>query len=571
MSLGSRALKIVLLVLETIGCGIAYFSSGYHVLVLLPPLLFLLLMKKPHVVLMSTMYYSFVLVVLVTGFTAYLIAIPLAFLITVYFVLYSNVQDVLKPVYTLLLVLAPLYVFSAKTIPVALASAISLSTLLLFEYYRLGRSKVIVFLLNPTTFLNDYVNVAINIECPGLYTYSVFVDGELCCSKSGTNSSLDNIRIQAKKLGLNKHSIRVIIQDLRKLAKVEHGPYLVEYTVLPKFAELYKRAENILALYSKYISPPLITKLEIHAVPAPIDALKDLLIPKTGVTASATLPLSTTTPGGKYHSEEAGLRSIGNFESLEKSTWIPGTPVKTTRLYTKAQYEVRITWKIPHKLVERVIQVVKGYLGEYLGVREYTPGDSLRLIHWKKSLRRSDIVDLVIKVYSSSDVDKHVRPQRSIVIADLTATSLAELDLLLQTLYSHILSAVKREKPPTTPIEFYLYITTPRGETYFLKGKALDVLLGLNTIIQEEKLTTIYDYSSWHRLYPPPAHVPGKGVLSELVGYYEAYGSALIGELKSQGIKRGSVTLIHSRALGFKYYIVSSVLSKNGFATVFGF
>ncbi|MFN3268656.1 MAG: DUF58 domain-containing protein, partial [Zestosphaera sp.] len=329
----------------------------------------------------------------------------------------------------------------------------------------------------------------VSIVCPGSFSYYVEVGGELYRSGGGVNEVLENVRVQAKTLGLGKQSIKVVIQDLRHLARVEHGPYLIEYTVIPKFTELYRRAEKVLKEYSRSVSIPLITKLAIQLIPLPTEAAAGPSTPQPG-TPGITATFSVTTPEGRYYVEEAGVRRTGDIELLKKYLPLPATPeIKHVRLSPKSRFEVRIEWRIPQKILERVIQAARGYVGEYLGVREYTPGDSPRMIHWKKSSRRTDIMDLVVKVYSASDVEKHAHPSRSIVIADLTSTNVAELDLLLQTLYSYVLSAV--EKQTKTPSEFYLYLVTPRGETYFLRGKAVDVLLGLNTIVLEEKLTTV--------------------------------------------------------------------------------
>jgi len=559
----SKVLEYVTSLLEVAGCFVAYATIGYPALALLVfPLL--ILVRNSYIKLISAVSYSLALTMLVSQPTAYLISILTASMSTAYFILYSGEREVLKPVYTLVLVLAPVYLVSPKTILVALASITSLTLPVVLEYYRLSKSRVTVFLSNPTTYLNDYVNVVVGVECPGSFKYYVEVGNELYCEKTGVNQVLENVRIRAKMLGVGRQSIKVVVEDLRHLARVEHGPHLVEYTVTPKFAELYRRAERVLAEYSRYISPPIIAKLTIQLTPLSTKEVSDLLTPQPGSTGVASTLLATT-PESKYYVERAGIKKTGDIELLEKYLPLLAVPmIRRVRFSLKSRFEVKIVWKVPRKIMERVIQAARGYLGEYLGVREYTPGDSLRLIHWKKSARRSDVIDLVVKVYSASDVEKHSHPSRSIVVADLTATNIIELDLLLQTLYSYILSSI--ESQSRTPSEFYLYLITPRGDTYFLRGKAIDVLLGLNTIVLEEKLTALYDYTSWFRPNPPVTHAPEEGFLRELTEYFEAYGAAVARDLKTQGVERGVVVLIHSKALNFKYYVISSVFTRYGFA-----
>jgi len=560
--LGSRVLKYMLLVLEVTGYCTAYAAANHVALTLLAPLL-LLLVENSYVVLISAISYSLILVMLVSQSVAYLISIPTALIATTYFILYSGLKEVLKPIYTLLLILAPIYLASARTIPIALASALSLMLPVAYEYYRLSKSRVTVISLNSTTYLNDYVNVTVEVTCPGSFKYYIQVGDELYSVKNGVNYALDNVRIQGSRLGVGRQSIKVAILDLRQLARVEHGPYVIEYTVIPKFAELYKHAERVLMEYSKHVSLPLIAKLLIQLTPTSPITTVDLSALKPSTTGTPSTFSAETLSGERLVRE--GVGKVSGMEFLEKHPQaLTASVMRSVKWSLKQRFEVKITWRIPRRLMEKMIQAVRGYIGEYLGVREYTPGDSLKLIHWKKSARRSDIVDLAVKVYSVSDVDRHAHPARSIVIADLTATNVVELDLLLQTLYSHILSNV--ETSVKTPSEFYIYLITPRGETYFLKGKAVDVLLGLNTIISEEKLMALYDYTSWPRLNPPITHALEEGALSKLIDYFDSYGTAIVRDLKSYGIERGAIVLIHSKALSFKYYVISSVFTKYGFA-----
>ncbi|MEM1642753.1 MAG: DUF58 domain-containing protein [Desulfurococcaceae archaeon] len=562
---GSRVLEVLVYVLMALGCVLVYFHNEHLIFVLVPVLLFSMLLRRPRITLLSAMYSGIVLVVSTTSLSTYMIAAPLSLLATLYYILYSGEESPSRFIYTLLLVLTPIYLFSARAIPIALVSATSLVLLLIIEYNRLSKSSVKVTASSSIVYLNDSVNIVVNVDCPGSFVYSVVVDDQFFGSKSAENSSSSTIRIRARRLGSNKHSLRVVLQDPRKLTSVEHGPYVIEYNVVPKFSELYREAEKILALYSGYISPPVISKLVVQVTPGTSTGASTAT---PGVEGAVSLPVSVIAPGGKYQVDEPGVRIAGDIETQEKPVLEIRRLVKPGEPRLRTRFNVKIEWRIPSKLLERIIQYTRGIIGEYMGVREYTPGDSLKHIHWKKSLRRSDIIDLVVKVYSSSDVDKRAQPHRSIVVADITATSAVELDLLLQTLYSYVISTIKKEEPPKPTMELYLYLITPRGEAYFIRGKPIDVLLGLNAVVQEEKLTTPYDYSSWHRGSPRLLTIPGDSVLSMIVDYYRSLGVAIVKDLESQGVTKGPIVLIHSRALKFKYHVISSVLSELGFTVV---
>ena len=72
---------------------------------------------------------------------------------------------------------------------------------------------------------------------------------------------------------------------------------------------------------------------------------------------------------------------------------------------------------------------------EYYGSREYRPGDRLKDINWKQSLK---LTDLVVKDYSEP------QRQQGILLANLTATDAEEADIVISTLISSAVTMAKQ-------------------------------------------------------------------------------------------------------------------------------
>jgi len=138
---------------------------------------------------------------------------------------------------------------------------------------------------------------------------------------------------------------------------------------------------------------------------------------------------------------------------------------------------------------------VKSHTGEYIGVREYMSGDSPKIIHWKKSLRREDLEDVYVRLYAR-EIEKGGGRGSRVLYVDLTSTNQRELDLLVSTLYSKLLRSLSRQSPL---INTHLFLKLPAGDTYYINGKLVDVTAALNTIIQKHGLQPLYNYQSWRR------------------------------------------------------------------------
>ena len=203
---------------------------------------------------------------------------------------------------------------------------------------------------------------------------------------------------------------------------------------------------------------------------------------------------------------------------------------------------------------------VKSHTGEYIGVREYMSGDSPKIIHWKKSLRREDLEDVYVRLYAR-EIEKGGGRGSRVLYVDLTSTNQRELDLLVSTLYSKLLRSLSRQSPL---INTHLFLKLPAGDTYYINGKLVDVTAALNTIIQKHGLQPLYNYQFWRggRLIMLGE---ARGIVGDLESYYKELGLAISVSLREKVGEGSSIVLIHSNALAYKYSIISRVLQDSGF------
>ncbi|MEM4717251.1 MAG: DUF58 domain-containing protein [Desulfurococcaceae archaeon] len=560
MAVGESSLLIVLSSLIILGCIVEFIVNWEFIVLFLAFVVVVFIVKpKPLIVLLLSQAYCFAMFILSYSYVSIPIYISVSSLSTVYYVFHSTTSDPRQPIIKMILVFIPLYIIQPRSLVVGLSSILSLSFLIIMEQLKINRSRVSLLLSSPTVYLDDYVSIIVDISSPGVFEYNVLIDDKVLEYGKARDRVLANIKVKATGLGVHKQAVRVLINGGHRLARVQHGPFTVEYTVTPRFMDMYRKAERIIKEYQRYLSVPLILKSTTLIQMLSREASEGVISP--GISLEYPV-VDTYSRQGKKYTELAGSGGGGDeYQEKPKAPLILDSS-QLRRGEDRKSFELKFQWKIPSELLHKIIQESRPRLGEYVGLREFQPGDFLKLVHWKRSLRKADDYDLVIKVFSSSDIDKPAKKSRHIIIADLVTTSSLELDLLLQTLYGHVLSSAMEKKRPELTSEFYIYITTPRGTTYLLAGKALDVLLGLNHIILEEKINALYDYNSWDRPSSFLSQEP-TGVLQDLLSYYEAYGNAIVRDLKSRGIERGVVVLIYSKALSFKYHVVSHVFSRN--------
>ncbi|MEM0241655.1 MAG: DUF58 domain-containing protein [Fervidicoccaceae archaeon] len=210
-------------------------------------------------------------------------------------------------------------------------------------------------------------------------------------------------------------------------------------------------------------------------------------------------------------------------------------------------------WSFPHSVFDVYEKLVgKSFRGDYAGVREYIPGDSPRNIHWKKS---ASMGELIIKEYASTPISE--LNHATVVIADWTAPNQVELDMIIEATYSAILSD-KSSK--------VLFLKVPRTGFYLVKGRSIEVLAALESIIKAEKVEALFDYESWPKKSISISSEVNTKVFKDLIEYYRMQADALVKELENQGVSRGSqFFIINSNSLSLKYNIIAQSLVEHGY------
>ncbi len=477
-----------------------------------------------------------------------------------FLVLYvGSYTSIPSKVLTSLLAFIPLYILS----PISLIPAIVLFAVLvglsIREYLRLSKSSVRVSPETRIVHLGEPVKYRVKITCPGVFKYTVFEENRRTISALARDRVSLDLSLRCKLLGVNEKSINILVEDVKGFAKITHGPFTLTFKVLARIDHFLKQAERLIEKYAAYLSTPRILKVTVTPVIMG-SAGEERALGGAGYTGAGGLGASIS---GVDRGE---IEKRGSKESFELKTAVSAVSRETEGSLMKSGF---IKWIIPWRLIREVEGAVSKYVaasytGEYIGVREYEPGDNPRVIHWKKSLRRELMDELYVKIHARELESSGGGGLTRVILADLTATSPVELDVMLGALYGELLSELSSEKPFT---QVHLFIKIPREGLLYVSGKVLDVVVALNTIIQKHTVRALYNYETWRRTRSIKLG-ESTGFIGDLERYYRALGFGLVEMLESKVGKRATVQLIHSNALAYKYSIIAQTLRDSGFTVL---
>lgn len=459
----------------------------------------------------------------------------------------EGLNDVLSKVLITLVVFTPVYVVAPLSLTPILVLTIVVVFISIREYLRLGKSSVNVFLESRVAYLGEFAKYKVVINCPGLFKYSVLDGGKSITRGVANNRVVLDLSFRGDYLGFIERSIQIVVEDVKGFARIIHGPYTLSFKVIARVSGLIRRAEKLIEKYAMYLSTPRVVRVVFGRG-------------IEGFTSWSSIGSS-------------GLSGVLGEYGVSKGVATIETPLLGFDLTSRVLLEkpslkrsVEFKWVFMKRLMREIqasisLYTSRVYFGEYIGVREYQPGDNPRIIHWKKSFRRELLEDLYVKVYTKEQFGGEGGVGVRVLFVDLTTTSLVELDMLLSALYGELLSELVSEKPLT---RIHLFIKIPREELIHISGKVVDVIVALNTIIQKYDVKALFNYETWKRTRSIRLG-ESQGFISDLENYYRAYGLALAELFKTTSGEKITIQLIHSNALGYKYSIVTKTLEDSGF------
>ena len=549
-----RVLRLLLLIVVLVCIVIRSYFERYvdvyaYILILLSiPLVF------------SNSLLVFLLSLVFSVFTAslnYTVLLVLSTIIAVlgFLIFYTeSLNNIFSKILTTLLVFTPVYIVTPLSLIPILVVATLLALISIREYLRISKSSVNILLESRVTYLGELVKYRVIVNCPGLFKYSVLEGGKSISSGIASSRVVLDLSFRGDYLGVIERSVHVLVEDVKGFARIVHGPYILSFKVIARVSGLIKRAEKLIEKYAMYLSTPRVVRVVLGG----------------GIESFTS---ESRVVGGVGVGSLSDLSSILREYSVSEvaTTKIPLVGVNLTsrvarleKPFTKRSIEFK--WIIMKTLMREIQTTIslytsRGYFGEYIGIREYQPGDNPRTIYWKKSLRRELLEDLYVKVYAKELPSGGSGVGVRIVFVDLTATNPVELDMLLSALYGELISELTRERPLT---RVHLFIKIPGEELIHISGKVVDVIVALNTIIQKYDIKALFNYETWKRIRSIRLG-ESIGFISDLENYYRAYGLALAELFKNTISENTTVQLIHSNALGYKYSIITKTLEDTGF------
>ncbi|MEM1645643.1 MAG: DUF58 domain-containing protein [Ignisphaera sp.] len=255
--------------------------------------------------------------------------------------------------------------------------------------------------------------------------------------------------------------------------------------------------------------------------------------------------------------------------------------IKNIRILNKQMQEVRrrqYFGALLGKLLESFEEIAKkssekgGYkrdrYGEYIGSRPYISGDSIKFIHWKKSISRGSLVVKEFGVSSTEDLllNYEAEGREPVILVDLYAPNVRDLDRLIYIFLQQCLKISKYN-----PRSKILIVMIIGNTTISLKGRSVDIIYQLYKVFSNIPIQTIFNYTSKQSLSEVDVldilrNEKKPKSLTILIISNERFANELVKILLNNGfMPPRPFTLIYSSSLSFRYAIVKHVLSGYGF------
>ena len=201
--------------------------------------------------------------------------------------------------------------------------------------------------------------------------------------------------------------------------------------------------------------------------------------------------------------------------------------------------------------------------GEYFGTRYYVPGDDIKMIHWKKSASKGE---LVVKEFVVGGVSGGGGGAGGLVMfIDLIASSPEELDRLA---YTSLATLVK--KAVTGPEdEVVTFFVLPNDRLEIIHGRAIDVLAAIVNMFKKRNIYTEFNYISMGKALSHEKLVKLMEMDISLVKaakkVSEKFTNRILGILSTLRINSPvTFTIINGKPTAFRYSYLKYKLSELG-------
>ncbi|MCE4600956.1 MAG: DUF58 domain-containing protein [Desulfurococcales archaeon] len=346
--------------------------------------------------------------------------------------------------------LLPVIVYPRIVLGITVASLVYLA-IAIVSFITVLRPVIVEEIRAPKeAYLGSPVSIEFKLKAPHDLKYylaasPVFKKGILAGDKS------IHYKFTPSHLGVNRIVLDIYISDLTGFAWKSLGSYTIEVNVLPLTSKMLEKAGTLLAGLGE---SDLLSQVSM-AILIRIEETGEGLIVARGEELERV-------------AEEAGRMGGGGGLS--------GFLARMVEEYIEAT----------RRAVSRV--------GTYFGAREYTYGDSIKDIHWKKTLSKLRLVSKEYRGGFEGGGGGPLGGGNLLLITDLECTDNSELDSVLMRTLNILVNISSRN--PETP--FNLLILTKRYGI-ILRGASIAVLNLLYKTLREQPIGSLYKYKSVNR------------------------------------------------------------------------
>jgi len=276
--------------------------------------------------------------------------------------------------------------------------------------------------------------------------------------------------------------------------------------------------------------------------------------------------------GAGLQLSEVSLTVLERVEGYGRLITLPGEKLRAHLSEIK-----RARGSGAHELFARIIEeyvasreAVRSRVGEYVGARVYEPGDSLKTIHWKKSLSKQMLISKDYSTSSEGEGFEHSASSggRVVAVVNLYASNPMDLDSVLAALLHYIVDSASKD--PNMHVDVLL-ISGPYMAV--LRGPAVGILKLLYDALVKKPVEALYSYESINRYMGVEEisfmYRSGGWSLRAIIAALESSAGAVVKALVENGYRPPQpFTIIHTRAASTWASFTAYALSSMGFVYI---